>query len=244
MVGTASAFAGHGYRTVTVDLRGHGFSTGDWISYGVQEAKDLSQVLDFLQQSGLVEGEIGVYGFSYGAATAIQLAGRDDRVRAVVAVAPFGSLRQAAGHLMKTRLPCAGTYVTEQWIDRTLHNAGRRAGVDLREANSIAAIRQTEAMVLLVHGSADDFVQPGHSTALHMAAQERSNVTLLDGADHTAATRDATGVVASLGVNWFKRWLTSSDPIDASPDKLCALVGWTALTDAFTPKRHSVVDPQ
>lgn len=86
MVGTASVFAAKGYRTILVDLRGHGHSTGDRISYGIQESQNLSQVLNFLDQSGLVEGEIDVYGFSYRAATAIQLAGRDDRVRAVMAV--------------------------------------------------------------------------------------------------------------------------------------------------------------
>jgi dipeptidyl aminopeptidase/acylaminoacyl peptidase len=198
-----------------VDLRGHGYSTGDWISYGVRESEDLSQVLDYLQQSGLVEGDIGAYGFSYGAATAIQLASRDDRIRAVVAVAPFSSLRQAAGHLMRTRLPCAKLYVTDQWIDQTLRGAGRRVGLDLREVRPMDAIRQTEAMVLLVHGSDDDFVKPDHSMRLHASAPDRSHVALIDGADHTAASRDTTGAVASLSVAWFNRWLACPDALRA-----------------------------
>ncbi|HEY2748062.1 MAG TPA: alpha/beta hydrolase, partial [Polyangia bacterium] len=30
-----------GYRAILVDSRGHGHSTGDWLTYGVQESRDL-----------------------------------------------------------------------------------------------------------------------------------------------------------------------------------------------------------
>src|SRR5437763_1105812 len=41
-----------GYRAVLVDSRGHGHSTGDWLTYGVQESRDLSQLVDALQLDG------------------------------------------------------------------------------------------------------------------------------------------------------------------------------------------------
>ena len=58
------------------------------MTFGLQEAKDLSQVVDALGQRGLLAGNLGVYGISYGATTAIHLAAADRRVRAVVAVEP------------------------------------------------------------------------------------------------------------------------------------------------------------
>src|SRR5262249_26780655 len=79
-----------GYRAVLVDSRGHGRSSGEWLTYGVQESRDLSQVLDALA----VDGPVGVMGISYGAATAIEWAAREPRVKAAVAVAPFASLRE------------------------------------------------------------------------------------------------------------------------------------------------------
>src|SRR5207302_636031 len=45
-----------GYRIVLVDLRGHGQSTGDVITYGAYEGDDLSQVLDELSQRKLIAG--------------------------------------------------------------------------------------------------------------------------------------------------------------------------------------------
>ncbi|HSW45375.1 MAG TPA: alpha/beta fold hydrolase [Phycisphaerae bacterium] len=46
MLGMSDTLAMHGFRCVLVDLRGHGRSSGDWFTYGVQESKDLSQVLE------------------------------------------------------------------------------------------------------------------------------------------------------------------------------------------------------
>src|SRR5215831_9206830 len=57
MRGWGTMLADAGYRAVLVDLRGHGRSTGDFMSYGVVEARDLSQALDALERRGLVTGK-------------------------------------------------------------------------------------------------------------------------------------------------------------------------------------------
>ena len=56
----ALAFAG--YRVALVDLRGHGRSTGEYLTYGVREAQDVSQVIDAMEQQQLIAGTIGVFG--------------------------------------------------------------------------------------------------------------------------------------------------------------------------------------
>jgi len=49
-----------GFRAILVDLRGHGRSSGEWLSYGAVESHDLAQVLDALTAQGLVIGKVGV----------------------------------------------------------------------------------------------------------------------------------------------------------------------------------------
>ncbi len=56
MLPAARALADAGYRAVLVDLRGHGRSTGKYMTFGLQEAKDLSQVIDALERRGLLAG--------------------------------------------------------------------------------------------------------------------------------------------------------------------------------------------
>ena len=212
MLKTANAFAADQYRAVLVDMRGHGRSTGERITYGVQEAKDLAQVIDFLERRRLLAGKLGVYGFSYGAATGIELAGRDPRVRAVVAVAPYSSLRSAAGHAVRARIPGARLFATDPWIEQTIHEAGRRGGFDPRAASPLAAIQKTDAMVLMIHGEGDDFIQPHHSMLLHQAADGHSQVTLVAGANHRDLAKDPMGTAASLALSWFDRWIAPGPP--------------------------------
>ncbi len=207
MLPIAKRVAAEGFRCVLVDLRGHGRSTGERITYGVQESADLGQVIDVLGQKGLIEGGLGVYGFSFGAATAIQLAGRDPRVGAVVAVAAFSRLHDAVGEAAQSRLPGAARYVDARWVEETLREAGREGAFDTRAADAVAAIERTRAMVLLVHGDADEFVQAKHSVALHRAGWRHSQIVLVKGADHADVARDERGTVTRLAVDWFGRWL-------------------------------------
>ncbi len=207
MLKTADALASGGYRAVLVDLRGHGRSTGERLTYGVEEAKDLSRVIDVLQQRRLIAGGLGVYGFSFGGSTAIQLAGRDPRVGAVVAVAPYGSLHAAASEVVRTWVPGGRLFATDQWVDDTLRRAGRYGDFDVHRADPMAAIRQTRAGVLLVHGDADDFIKPHHSILLHQAAADHSHVLFVSGADHPDMAGDPRGTAAALAVWWFDRWM-------------------------------------
>lgn len=91
MLGVGRLLSQNGFRAILIDLRGHGDSSGDRLTCGIVEARDLSQVVDELSRRGLLSGALGVYGPSYGGAVAIQLAALDPRVRAVAAVSTFSS---------------------------------------------------------------------------------------------------------------------------------------------------------
>jgi pimeloyl-ACP methyl ester carboxylesterase len=203
---TANLLAGSGYRAVLVDLRGHGRSSGDWLSYGVHESADLSQVIDALEERGLVAGRLGVYGISLGASTAIQLAGRDPRVAAVAAVAPFASMRDEVPHYFRT------VFLPARWIDdatlqEAIDHAGWLGGFDPDEASALRAIRQTAAPVLIVHGTDDWLVPPQNGILLHTAAPRSSQLVLLPGLGHVTIWQDPRGEVALLMRNWFDRHL-------------------------------------
>src|SRR4051812_13390987 len=144
-----------GFRTVVVDLRGHGLSTGDHITYGVIESRDLRQLTDYLQSQKLAGPTIGVYGCSYGAATAIQYAAADPRVTAVVAVASFSNLYDEAPNIGRNILPVPGLFLSKDDYTAILADAGNIAGFAPASASPLDAITKTNANILLIHGDLD-----------------------------------------------------------------------------------------
>src|SRR5262245_3999064 len=207
LIGTAKMRARAGYRAVLVALRGHGGSTGDWLGYGVQEAEDLSQVINALRDRDLVEGPLGVWGISYGATTAIHLAGHDPRIRSVVAVAPFSNMRDVVPDYSRTILPGIGSLIPDETLQEAVTAGGQQAEFDPDLADAVAAIRRTEAPVLLLHGTEDWMVPPYHSMRLHAAARDHSQLVMLPWTGHISIWFDPTSEVQTQSRQWFDRWL-------------------------------------
>lgn len=202
----ARRHATRGYRVVLIDARGHGRSTGEWITYGVRESRDLVQVVDALAQRGLVAGKLGVYGVSFGASVGLQYAQRDPRVAALVAISPFSSLREVVPDYVERYFPvsiCAG----DDWIDDSIRRAGELGHFDPNEADCSVSLGSMRAQVLLIHGGGDKNITPRHSQRLHQACPERTRLVLVDGEGHHTITWDRTDTIWRESTAWFDRWL-------------------------------------
>ncbi|RIK84014.1 MAG: hypothetical protein DCC68_02350 [Planctomycetota bacterium] len=211
MLGTAHSIAEAGYRTVLVDLRGHGRSSGEWLTYGPQEAADVSQVIDALYSRGLVAGELGVYGISYGATAAVHLAGRDRRVNAVVAVAPFDSMRDEVPHYSRIFSLGLGALIPETTYQAAIDRAGIVGGFDPDAAAASDAVRGAAASILILHGQEDWLVPPGNGAAIHAASPERNELALLPGLGHVSIWFDPSGEVSARAIEWFDRHLSQPE---------------------------------
>jgi|SoiMethySBSTD1v2_1073268.scaffolds.fasta_scaffold03667_12 uncharacterized protein len=206
-VGLARKIAAQGFRAVIPDLRGHGRSSGDFLTYGVREARDLSLLLSELATAGRLVEPVGVVGVSYGAATGIQLAGIDPRVRAVVAIAPFSSLDAVVPGYVRHYLPVLWRLIPDAYIAGGIEQGGALAHFDPAAANPLLAMSRTNAQVLLIHGLSDDNIPPEHSRRLHAVAADHSELILVPGDDHFSISGDRTGAIGIQGMAWLYRWL-------------------------------------
>jgi pimeloyl-ACP methyl ester carboxylesterase len=218
------AFTQAGFRSVLVDLRGHGESTGSYLSYGAIESRDISQLLDALcsdhklaesarssaaaTESGACSPSehFGIWGFSYGAAVAISAAACDDRLDAVVAVAPFTSLRAVVRDYERRYFTPAHHLIPEAWVDAAVTDAAHLVAFNPEVDSPAAAAKKLDAPLLLVHGDADTQVAPRHSRTLSALARN-SRLVSVPGASHAAVLADASSLVRRESVSWFTRWL-------------------------------------
>jgi dipeptidyl aminopeptidase/acylaminoacyl peptidase len=201
------ALSDAGYRAVLLDLRGHGESSGRYLTYGEVEARDAAAVLDDVGSRSGPLGCVGAYGFSYGASVALELGALDPRVKAVVAVSAFSSLRGVVGDYREKYLPGPLRLLPDAWFDGVIAEAGRIASFDPDASAPLVAVGRSRASMLMIHGTADSQVPERHSRALVGAAEGRAALVSVPGAGHGDMPADATGLVRRETLAWFDRFL-------------------------------------
>jgi pimeloyl-ACP methyl ester carboxylesterase len=207
MLPAATALAEAGFRSVLPDLRGHGRSSGQHLTYGLVESRDISELLDALAARGMALGPVGVYGYSYGGATAIHLAARDPRVVAAVSVAAFSSLRVAARDYLRRYVPGLEPAVPDTWLDDAIDQGGRMADFDPDAAAPARSAAHTRAKILVVHGTLDEQIPVAHAETLERSAPGHVQKLLLDGQTHASVLSDPKHIVTDAARRWFEREL-------------------------------------
>ena len=203
----ARFLAQHGYRAVLVDLRGQGGSSGAWLTFGPQEARDVRHVIDELDRRRLLVGQLGVLGASYGGATAIHLAGLDPRVACVATVSAFSTMRGVIPAFSRGLLGPLHGLVGVWGYDRIVDAAGSAGGFDPDQSDARLAIVRTEAPVLIMHSSNDRHVPPQNARDLAEAGGVGVKLLLFDGPGHFGfGMKDANAVRGAM-LEWFDEHL-------------------------------------
>jgi pimeloyl-ACP methyl ester carboxylesterase len=140
--------AAMGFDVVLPDLRAHGHSGGRYVTYGALEKIDIKDVMDKLLAAGTVRPGIYVFGINLGAATAIQYAAIDNRVKAVLAVSPY----RDAATIGRQRIVFMAPTMNDAEFEDVLNRAGQIAAFDPANASAESAASMVSCPMLLVHG--------------------------------------------------------------------------------------------
>jgi pimeloyl-ACP methyl ester carboxylesterase len=175
VVGASPIFWKRGCDLLLYDSRGHGTSTPALLTFGVHERQDLRLAIRWLaQRTKLPVGRIGLIGWSYGAASAIQAAAEVPGLAFVVADSSYSSLADIARVQAGKQF---GSW-TKIFVPGALKLAGIRAGFDPGNASPASEIRRVKAPVLLIHSRQDAFTPYQHSQKI-LAASDRTRTRLV-----------------------------------------------------------------
>jgi pimeloyl-ACP methyl ester carboxylesterase len=210
MVPWAFALGEAGYRTVLVDFRGHGASTGQYTTYGILETRDIEQVIAFLDRHNLIAGPIAMLGDSLGAAVAIDAAARDKRIKAVVALHPFSRADEVIRKFGALAHPFWTSLLPESSLKAGERRAGELAGVDLARAAPIEAVENVAAPILFIYGSADKLTPPKTAHAFERAAPN-GKLIMINGYNHVALSA-APEIAVKPVLEWLAPRLGGSVP--------------------------------
>ncbi len=179
-----------GYAVLRFDFAGSGDSEGDFADMTVtKEIQDLRSALEFAHSIPLLtESPIYLVGYSLGGAVALSLAAMDHRVNGVVCWAPASDLRPLFSTILGEGafLAAQSNKVVACRNDSKCFILKSEFFSDLdkhRPAREIAHL--SPRPVLLVQGTADAKVAPGHAQALFKAAGEPKALHFIRGASHS-----------------------------------------------------------
>lgn len=210
-----------GYRTILVDLRAQGQSTGKHVTFGARESTDLVQLVAALRAAGLIRGRLGLFGDSMGAATALLAAPHIPDLAAVVAISPYGRVTTIIPRYARLAT-WYGPLISRHSWKVAEHKAGHIAGVNLAEAAPIRAVAKIRAPVLYVQGGRDQLITLKEAHRLD-ARTPNADLLIYPKLGHLQLSTDVSRWAQPV-IDWYNRYLARdnkrmSPPLTGPPVK-------------------------
>ena len=186
-VGQAQILLEAGYSVVMMDARAHGASEGAMATYGWLERNDTKGIVTALEGAEHPR-HLFALGESMGAGIALQSAAVEPRIEAVVAEAPFASLREAAyDYAGLQRYPLLGKTLLAPGAWMMIYHGELAAGFPAAEVSPEKAVTERAFPVLLICDAGDNVLPCRHTRRIYAASRGPKQMWVVARAFHTAA---------------------------------------------------------
>lgn len=191
-----------GFDIIAIDLRRHGASTGDHVTFGLHEPRDIAAAKGWARELGL--DSLGLLGLSLGGASSIRAAAADPDFKAVWDDCAFASFRMAVlSAASRFQAPFVRLVVAA-----VLESANRKVGADMTEADPDRWVGRIAPRPLqIVHGEEDPFILAENSRVNYAAAQEPKSLWVVPGAGHANSDGTAPEAYRTRVVAFFSKAL-------------------------------------
>jgi len=194
----------HGYSALLFDFRAHGESEGTRTSLVCHGRHDLLAAIAYLDQRGI--HQVGLMGFSMGAAIAIATAPLTQAVRAVVADSPFAELRTIVRVGIRNRgFP---EIIAVPLTQLVLTSVAISTGCIPSDADPIRWVDGVSPRpLLLIHGGEDIDVPASEAQRLYEKAHTPKELWIADRAAHRCVDQVCPEEYRSRVLEFLERWL-------------------------------------
>ncbi len=188
------------YNVLTFDLRGHGHSEGDLISFGYNEKFDVIGAIDYLSKRGKEGEKIALLGFSMGAVAAIEAAGQDPRIDVIIADSPIRDLKLFISTDLKnlsdnldrilTDLDAKQYYTILKYLPfkgKAIALICKFYGIEIDQVSPLNTVKKSiKQPLLLIHGKYDEYISYTNSEEIYKLAKNncKTEIWITQNADH------------------------------------------------------------
>lgn len=178
-----------GFHVLLPDLSAHGLSDGDAVQMGWKDADDLLLWCAWLERESHGEVEMVLHGVSMGAATVMNLSGRQlpAGVKGIVEDCGFTSVWDEFSFQLKEQfsLPPFPLMYTTSWLCQAIY------GWNFNEASPLKSLNRCKLPMLFIHGTEDDYVPTDMVYDLYEATVAPKSLWLVPRAGHAQAYKCA-----------------------------------------------------
>ena len=166
-----------GYSVLLFDLRAHGESDGDYISFGFLEARDVEAAVTFLRETKKV-ARVGIIGLSLGGAAALLAdgAGAD----AIVVEAVYSGIEAAIANRLQLRFGPLGKYLSPLLS----YQLDLRLGIPAAKLSPIEHLGTIRVPIFFIAGAKDQRTSVENSRALFARANDPKSLWIVKDAAH------------------------------------------------------------
>ncbi|MEL6460709.1 MAG: alpha/beta hydrolase [Cyanobacteria bacterium J06621_15] len=167
-----------GFNLALIDMRSHGKSGGEYFTYGFHERKDVSRLIDFLENNHKPASQnISLMGISAGGAVAISSAAYDNRIQGLITISAFADLNNT----IAKQVPWLPTF----WRKKVITKAEEIAEFNIEEISPINQIVKVNCPILIVHGTEDKYIPFVNGKKLYDAVKGEKLFYAVEGGNHS-----------------------------------------------------------
>lgn len=184
MLPTAEILARHGYGSLLIDLRAHGLSDGDMVTYGYHEVHDVIAAFEYLRiRRDIDPDRIGALGRSLGGAAVIRGAVRSDIPKFIVIESTFSSLSD----LIKDTYGAISIFPQWPFADIIMALAENKVHARVEEVDLVEDLSHASSLqVFLIHGAEDQLIPVEHHKRLADSLKEGGEFWIIPGMGHSS----------------------------------------------------------
>jgi len=191
------------YNVLVYDTRGNGQSEKTRLTFGQNEGKDIEGAINFLNNKGFENSNIGIIANSMGAISLLQ---NIDNINAGAIIVDSPAVRIEPiirRELTQTKnIPefmILGIYLTAKTFFR----------LDIYSISPIDKVDSRD-MFLFFHGEADDFITPDNSQKLLEKTHPENRLVIFEGSKHVESFKDHPEQYLNEALGYFEEKLRSN----------------------------------
>ena len=190
------------------DFPGSGKSEGEYISLGYHEKEDVRIIIDFVEKLPGV-GNIGLWGRSMGAATALLYSHSDDRIKCQCVDSPFAHFRELSIQLCKKEVNIPEFIINTvlYFLKKTIK---KKNDMDIDKINPIEFAEISKTPTFFIHAMNDDLIPYKHTIQIYEKYGGIKSINIVEGKHNTQRQKHLINKI----VNFFDKYLKGDGKIE------------------------------